>query len=261
MLVMDGPLVKYEAHPRGNKGTRKSVRKTVQSAAAGRLSPKVAAWAQTAIKDAGTPQDKHSQAVAILAAMRRDKFYIPDPVDAERIVLPDCLLADCDGLKMDAGDCDDLSAALAAALESVGIVCAIVGQAFNKQQQYQHILVACEIEDGLWMYADPSDRDMPLGQSHSPSREFWMLVPSGKVLCDHAPSCEIPMRGVHPNANDRPSGDGIFVGDGMSGMPPGKDIEQTADLPSVGWTIIKSISTLAIIGLAGYGGYKIAKGE
>lgn len=258
---MDGPLVKYEPHPRGNKGTRKSVRKTVQAAAAGRLSPKVAAWAQAAVKAAGSPPDKLSQAKAVLAALRRDKFYLPDPVDAERIVLPDCLLADCDDLKMEAGDCDDLSAALAAALESIGIVCAIVGQAFDKQQRYRHILVACEIEDGKWLYADPSDRTMPLGESHAPTREFWMLVPSGQVLCDHAPSCEIPMKGVHPNPSDRQMGDAIYVGDGMSGMPPGKDLEEETEPPSTGWAILKGISTLVIVGLAGYGGYKIVKGE
>lgn len=255
---MSGPPVKYEQHPRGNTGARKSVRKTVQAAALGRLSLDVAAVAQRYLKEAGLPTDKYSQAVAILEGQRREKFYIPDPVDAERIVLPDCLLANCDGLALDGGDCDDLGAALAALLESIGITCAIVGQAFNQNQHWQHILVACEIDDGVWFYADPSDKRLAFGQSLPPSREFWMLVPSGKVLCDHAPSCAIPMKGVHPNVHDREMGDAIFVGEGMLGDPPQERSDSSSDdHPSFGWSIFKGVLTIGILGLAGYGGFKL----
>jgi hypothetical protein len=258
---MSAPQVKYEQHPRGDKGARKSVRKTVQAAAAGRLSPKVAKVAQDYLKAAGLPADKYTQAKELLTAQRRDKFYIPDPVDAERIVLPDCLLANCDGLKMDGGDCDDLSGALAAMLESVGIVCAIVGQAFDSEQHYQHILIACEVEDGVWMYADPSERELQFGQAYNPTRELWLLVPSGRVLCDHAPNCGTFMEGVHPNVHDREQGDAVWVGDGMMGDAPGTDEPPSAPSPSLAWTLAKGAAALGTLMLAVYGGVRLATGE
>lgn len=254
---MAGPPVTYAHHPRGNPGARLSTRKTAQAAAAGRLSPKVGEWAQAKLKEAGLPKSKIDQARTLLEAQRREKFYIPDPVDAEKIVLPECLLADCEGLKLDGGDCDDLSAALAAAMESVGIVCCIVGQAFDSGQHYQHILIAAEVDDGVWFYADPSDRRLAFGQARTPSRELWLLVPSGAVMCDHAPECATKMKGVHPDVHDRDTGDAIYIGEGLMGMPPA----DAQDAPSAVWGVFKGIFTLAILGFAGYGGYVLLTGD
>jgi len=149
----------------------------------------------------------------LLTAIRRDKFYIPDPVDGEMIAIPDCLLADCNGLSLDGGDCDDLAAALAAAIESIGIPCAIVGQAFEGDPPViQHVLVAVEASPGLWFYADPSEEDMPLGIANTPTWERWVLVPTGEVLCDRGPTCLDQMQGVVARTDTRVNGDLVGVG-------------------------------------------------
>lgn len=260
-----GPSVKYEQHPRGNTGTRKSVRKTVQAAAAGRISAKVGAEAQRILKEAGVLDggSAYEQARALHEAVQWGKASIPDPVDAERIMLPDCLLGDCDGLKFDAGDCDDKSASLAALCESVGIVCAIVGQAFNKQQWFSHILIACEVEDGVWYYADSFDRRLAFGETMPTTREFWALVPSGQILCDHSPSCMTEMDGVHPNVHDRPMGDSIYIGDMGRSAPEddGYQDHESSGSSSVLWGVTKTIFAAAVLGLAGFGAYRLTQGD
>ncbi len=261
--VNSGPEVKYELHPRGNSGARKSVRKTVQAAAAGRLSPKVQEEAQRILKQDGllhAEASKYDQAKALHLAVQQGKASIPDPVDAERIMLPDCLLADCDGLKFDAGDCDCKSAALAALIETVGITCAIVGQAFNKKQWFSHILIACEVEDGLWYYADAFTQHLAFGETDPPTREVWALVPSGQVLCDHSPSCMQVMTGVHPNVNDRPMGDSIYIGAmGASSEPDDSSEEKSSVSPL--WVATRTIFKVAVLGLAGFGAYKLVQGD
>ena len=261
--MSQNPDVKYEAHPRGNTGAKKSIRKTVQAAAAGRLSPKVGAEAQRILKEAGVLQgSKYEQAKALHQAMRWGKASLPDPVDAERIIVPDCLLADCDGLSFEAGDCDDKSASLAGMAESVGIVCAIVGQAFDASKNFQHILVACEVEDGVWYYADSFDQKLEFGEAVPPTREIWALVPSGRILCDNS-SCIIKMQGEHPNVHDRPLGDGVFVGSGMTGDNIEEEQANGSEpgAPSLFWTITKGVLVLGVLGLAGVGAFKLTTGE
>lgn len=254
-----GPVVKYEQHPRGNNGARKSVRKTVQAAAAGRMSLKLGSLAQSILKDAGVLRGSaYDQAKALHGWVQVNRASLPDPVDAERIVLPDCLLADCDGLSFDAGDCDDKGAALAAMVESVGITAAIIGQAFDFHQFFSHILIGCEVEPGVWYYADAFDEGLKFGEARPPTREIWALVPSGAVLCDHSPSCITKMQGVHPNVHDRETGDAIWVGTGMTGEAPDLREQDNSEKPSALWTATKTILTVGVLGFAGYGGFKLA---
>jgi transglutaminase-like putative cysteine protease len=203
------------------------------------------AWSRRKLLEAGRPRTLEEQAKSLLYAIRREKFYIPDPVDAEAIMIPDCLLADCSGLSMDGGDCDDLAAALAAAMSSVGIPTAIVGQAFDDDQNFQHVLVACDVGDGEWYYADPSET-YPFGHAKTPSRELWLLVPSGKVLCDNSPGCMIEMQGKPAQTGDRPSGDFVGVGDA------GSDLVSSPSSSS--WEFVKFV---VVFGLAGYGAITI----
>lgn len=220
-LIGVSPPAIYSPHPRGNAGAIISVRKTVQAAASGRQRPKVVEWARRKIGEAGNPDGNEAKAKALLDAIKSEKFFIPDPVDGEFIAAPECLLADCDGLSFDAGDCDELAAALAAAIEAIGITVAIVAQAFNPEGDIQHVLCAVEVSPGVWKYADPTERELEFGQAKKPEREVWLLVPSGKLLCDHKPGCMSKMQGIHPQTGDRKTGDFVSVGVGRSDQSTG----------------------------------------
>lgn len=201
------------------------------------MKPKVIEWARSRWVAAGAREDYEWTAGVLLAAMRREKFYIPDPVDGEFIPDPECMLADCDGISFDAGDCDDLAAALAAALEAVGITCAIIGQAYDEDGGIQHVMVGVEVRPGVWMYADPTE-DFPLGKANTPTREYWVSLPGGTTLCDARPSCIQRMQGKRSPVLERDQGD--FTGLGVTGDPVYEPEDPHADPVSKGpsgWSI------------------------
>ena len=182
---------------------------------------------------AGKPEGKEESAAALLDAIRREKFFIPDPVDLELIAHPDCMLADCDGISFDAGDCDDLAAAYAAALEAIGITCAIVGQAYDAAGSIQHVLVAVEVRPGAWRYADPTE-DYPFGTANKPTREYWVSLPGGSKICDARPSCMPLMQGRPSPKLERDEGD--FLGLGVSGTDDvSHEYEQVLDCYQTPW--------------------------
>jgi transglutaminase-like putative cysteine protease len=180
------------------------------------MKPKVIEWARSRWVAAGAVEEDEFTARALLDAIRREKFYIPDPVDGEFIPEPECMLADCDGVSFDAGDCDDLAAAYAAALESIGITCCIIGQGFDESGSIQHVLVGVEVRPGIWMYADPTE-NYPLGEANKPTREYWVSLPGGTTLCDARPSCIKLMQGKKSPKLERTEGD--YVGLGFTGEP------------------------------------------
>ena len=202
--------VHHRQHPRGDLGSRLSTHEAAAKARAARMDPQVHAWAMTALKQAGVSAlNPEAVAAALLAAVRRDKLYVPDPHDGEFIVSPECLLGTCGGIKFDGGDCDDLAAGYAAAALSAGLPgAAIVGQYYQDflgRDVLSHVLAAAWTGTA-WRYADPSEKN-ELGTAGPSSREIWVDVMSGKILCNSA-SCD-PASVVAPPA---PTGQGDFVG-------------------------------------------------
>lgn len=79
-------------------------------------------------------------------------------------------------------NCDGKAVLLAAMLSSVGIHTLIVGHAYNKLKQIEHVLCAAHL-DKKWLYAEPS-ADFPLGKCVPFSRERVLSIPNIQVLCD-----------------------------------------------------------------------------
>lgn len=204
--------VERRNHPRGETGTRISLEETAKKAAEGRLVPAVRAWAQEKIVQAGRPRDPMKQAEAILLALRRERMYIPDPVDAEFIPSAACTLVGCEGLKFLGEDCDGLLVAFLAAIGSVGIEGAVVGHGYSQDGQLSHVLAG--VFDGkVWHMCDPST-DYPFGYVDRPVRERWIAVPGINLLCDSSNgACDLKTlgSGVGPGRM-RPSGDFVGVG-------------------------------------------------
>jgi len=207
--------VHVRSHPRGEPGARLSAREAANKARAARLDPQVRSWAIGVLNESGRPNDPLLVADALLNALRRDKLYVPDPIDGEYLVSPECLLGTCGGIRFDGGDCDDLSAALAAAGLTVGMPAAIVGQGYPETK---HVLVAFYIGD-RWVYADPSD-PLPLGTAPKANREHWIDAMTGTVLCDGI-RCLMGKAPAPPNPSGGRYGD--FVG--VSGSQSSSSIE------------------------------------
>ena len=175
--------VEQHQHPRGDLGARLSTHETAAKARAARMDPEVHAWAVNQLRD--VKRHPEFTARALLDAHRRDKIYVPDPVDGEFIVSSECLLGTCGGIKFDGGDCDDLAAGLGAALTSVGVQAAIVGQRYMVGRQIDHVLVAAW-DGNRWWYLDPSNPALDFGAADPSTSELWVDVITGKVICDGA---------------------------------------------------------------------------
>lgn len=193
---------------------------TVANAAArGRINPDVIAWARRVLWDAGHPQEPLAQVTALLNAIRASHFYVADPVDTQLLVAPECFLGVCDGRAIRGAACGTLTLALASAVASIGVPVMVVGQAFDADKHITHVLAAVEVAPGDWRYAEPS-RDLPVGErANEPTREVWVNVPDGTLVCDHAPDCMAPMQGQQAFV-ERATGDYVGVGVGDPATPP-----------------------------------------
>jgi hypothetical protein len=162
-------LTRHE-YPEGVAGVEMSLREMARRIREGRLDPDVRGWAGQAIIAAGRPEGVFERCAAILGAVRNRTVYAPDPVGTEYVASAAATLCLRKGLCVRAGDCDDLSIALGAAVMSIGIPVRVIKQTFGAQDQ-EHVLIEAQREDGSWFPMDPST-DLPCGRSHPASAEF-----------------------------------------------------------------------------------------
>jgi hypothetical protein len=178
----------------GEPGVLSSLDEVARAAAKGSIDPRVHTWAGERLdiaRGAGrSVKQPHERAAVLLEAVQQ-KLWIPDPVGSEYIASPHLLACDPGKAKdgrvcVRAGDCDDLSALLGAALSSVGIYTLIVGHAYGKPQ-LEHVICAAYLPkfDAArpWKYADPSSK-YALGQCHRFTRERLISIPNVKLVCD-----------------------------------------------------------------------------
>jgi len=213
--------VERRPHPRGDAGAKISLEESAKRAAEGRLDPRTRAWAIEKIVQAGNPRAVLDRAAAILDALRKERIYIEDPTDAEFIPSAACTLHGCHGLLFLGEDCDGLLVSFLAAIGSIGIFGAVVGHSYEPTGAITHVLAG--VFDGeTWHRCDPSTKQS-FGVVSAPTRERWIGVPDGRVICDKAKGgCSISQL-EHPMARMRPSGDFVGVGGphpGSVGEPP-----------------------------------------
>lgn len=220
--------IERKAHPRGENGTHVSLEEAARRAAEGRLDPRTRAWAIEKIVQAGDPPTIVERATVLLNALRKERIYIEDPTDADFMPSAACTLAGCEGLKFLGEDCDGLLIAFNAACGSIGIFTAIVGHAYSETRQLTHVLAG--VWDGTrWWHCDPSTKQ-PFGQVSPATRERWVCVHDGRMLCD-GPSCDLT-KIESPMKKMRSSGDFVGVGrpqeregSGMVGEHEGGEIK------------------------------------
>jgi hypothetical protein len=183
--------VERRSHPSGEIGVRTSLAEVARLATEGMNHVRVVAWARNQLssaRDRGASANSTADRARILLLAVQKKLWIPDPIGTEFISGAHHML--CDDPKelcFAGGDCDDVVVLLASATSAVGIPTLIVGHSYEDDRQIGHVL--CKLFDGKkWLYADPST-DLPLGKSHPYTRERYIAIPSGKVVCD-ANSCE-----------------------------------------------------------------------
>jgi len=243
--------ITHANHPRGNDGARVSIWTIAGAVARGRVNPDVIAWSRKVIADAGRPSEPAAQVAALLDAVRASHFYIADPIDTQLLVAPECFLGACDGRVIQGAACGTLTLALASALASIGINVVVVGQAFAEDKHITHVLVAAEVAPGDWRYAEPS-RDVPVGaRANEPTREVWVNVPDGTLVCDHAPDCISTMQGI-PAVMDREHGDFVGIGVGDPATPP-----PASSANAMTWWQYGLLLALGFVGI--YGLYRVER--
>ncbi len=187
--------VTQTAHPRGEPGSRRSLNTVAERIKIDRLDPEVFKWASKALFDAGNPQGPHERATAILNAIRKELIWIPDALDAERIVRAGLLVGK--DKQFWGEDCDGMSIATGAACASVGISVLVVGVGYPdpKTKKYDgevtHVLLAIFAKDkdpakSRWLFVEPSRRNYPVGTFDKMARERVIEPLTGDVVCDGA---------------------------------------------------------------------------
>ena len=216
--------VEIKSHPRGEAGTRVSIEEAAQRAAAARIDPRVRAWSIEKIVQAGNPPAIIDRAKALLDALRKERIYVEDPTDAEFMPSAACTLVGCQGLKFLGEDCDGLLIAWLGACGSIGIFGAVVGHSYNPTGQLSHVLGAVWDGSSRWYKGDPSTKQV-FGTVSKPTRERWVAVHDGRLLCDKLNGCD-PTKVEAPMTSMRPAAEFIGVvgsplmGAGTVGDPP-----------------------------------------
>ena len=198
------------SHPRGSVGAKRSLDKVVEFIARDRLDPRTRSWAIDKLSKGGNPQNDYDRAKVIYNAIKKEKIYVPDPFDAEFMQSAVCTLDNCGGVAFHGGDCDDLSISYGSAIESVGIRAAVIGHSYREDKEITHVLIGFWDGDNTayqWIRVDPST-NTPFGTTHKYTREIWLDIPSGNVICD-SDTCDKYM--LPPDVSEsRQKGD--FVG-------------------------------------------------
>lgn len=109
--------------------------------------------------------------------------------------------------------CDDLVILAAACFISCGLYTCVVGHAYDKKKQIQHVLTTV-YAGGRWYYADPST-DLALGECVTFSRERVYSLPNVQMLCDDSVCFKSPRSFIPEKNNFVVKGD--FVG--VNGVP------------------------------------------
>jgi transglutaminase-like putative cysteine protease len=188
---LDGIHIEARPHPSGKEGAMLSLDECAKRAWKARMSPRLRAWAAQQLTKHGNPKSRRGKAEAILEEFRKKVPYLADPIQGEFMATPEqTLCLDEDGLCLLAGDCDDMSIALAAIMMSIGIPAMIVGSSHREPiNTPTHVFMAFEDENGDWVRMDGTTKH-PVGHTAPAKQEFW----------------------VEPGKDAKDRGEGDFVG-------------------------------------------------
>lgn len=220
MLGQELKIEKRE-HPWGEAGVRLSLEEVAKKVVEGYQSPKVRAWAieclERARREEGRKANTERERAEILLRAVQRKLWTPDPVGTE--FMTGAHLMACDRSTKDeicflGGDCDDVTILLPSCFMSVGLYTLVVGHAYDKKKNIEHVLCAVRVGK-RWHYADPST-DFPLSKCVDFTRERIISLPDMKVRCDD----DVCLRNDPTKWDPDKSGfvtKGMFVG--VNGIP------------------------------------------
>lgn len=217
-------------HPWGEAGVRSSLDEVARYVSKGISNPYVRTFAIDKLAEAqarGINVDtSRGRAEVLLEVFQREKLWVPDPVNAE--YMPEAHLIACDPNKPHVtpegktlvckrgDDCDGKTIGLGACFGAVGLNSVVVGHGYDPDGgRIEHVLTMVWLGK-RWHYADPSLKELKLGQCVPFTRERVLSVPNVQVLCD-ASSC---MTGQETRFNPDDMNfvnEGIFVG--VAGAP------------------------------------------
>lgn len=103
-----------------------------------------------------TPERDKPREISVLFEYVRDRIrYLSDIVDVETIVAPE------QTIRMASGDCDDKALLLATLLEVAGHPAGFIATGYNAPNEFEHVYVGAELDDGSLLPLDPTERHGP----------------------------------------------------------------------------------------------------
>lgn len=217
-------------HPFGEAGVRSSLDEVARYVAKGISNPYVRTFAIDKLAEAkqrGVNVDSpRARAEVLLRVFQTEKLWVPDPVNAE--YMPEAHLLACDPNKphktpdgkvlvcKSGDDCDGKTIALGACFGAVGLHSLVVGHGYDDDGgRIEHVLTMVWLGK-RWYYADPSLKELGLGQCVPFTRERVLSVPNIQLLCDASSCMSGQETRFNPDDNNFVSS-GIFVG--VAGVP------------------------------------------
>lgn len=137
-----------QAIPSGVAGVRATLGAMVKLTKGGRKDVAVIQLARSIVLPVAT-RDYRGQVHALFHWVKQHIRYVADPRDVETISTPVATL------KMQSGDCDDMSVLLASLLEAIGYQTRFVAYGFEGEG-YSHVIVETKLGPIAWVSLDPT---------------------------------------------------------------------------------------------------------
>ena len=145
------------AIPGGTNGVRATLATMVRLTRTGRRDVGIVQLARS-IALPVPARDYRGEVQACLTWVKLHIRYVADPRDVESVASPDATL------KMQSGDCDDMSVLLASLLEAIGHRTRFVAFAYNTTDEpYSHVLCQTLLGAGVWVTLDPTISTSTIG--------------------------------------------------------------------------------------------------
>jgi len=165
---------------RGIDGAVESAKAVAAAAWQGRLSEAVRDWVVGVVRQARAT-DSLGRLDAILAAVREQVTYLPDPAGVERVTHPANIAERLLNGEAVSGDCADHAGLIAAAAANIGMRASLVVQ-WNEGEQ-PHLIAAVHTE-GRWVPLDAATPGLSVGQKLQAEHEVWVPLPGTMADAD-----------------------------------------------------------------------------
>jgi hypothetical protein len=154
-----------------------------------RTSETVREWIAIALDANGAPTNPTQRLEVLLQEVRASMIYLPDPINTDRVTLPERLFGSALTGVRATGDCADFVGMFVSACANIGLKTAVVLQLSG--QRDPHLIAAVQVGK-RWLAVDPATQAFGIGQRLKADSEVWIPLPGAGIAGEPAIVDEAP---------------------------------------------------------------------